>query len=42
MHVEGLVMGMDVSSMPHGNVIPAHAGIQGWGSELDSCVPGTE
>jgi hypothetical protein len=42
MHVEGSAMGMDGTSMPHGNVIPAHAGIQRRGNGLDSRVRGND
>jgi hypothetical protein len=42
MHVEGPAMGMEVPSRPHGNVIPAHAGIQGRGPGLDSRVRGND
>jgi hypothetical protein len=42
MHVEGPALGMDIPCMPHGNVIPAHAGIQYRGNELDSRVRGND
>ena len=42
MHVEGPEIGMDIPSRPHGNVIPAHAGIQCRGHGLDSRVRGND
>jgi hypothetical protein len=40
MQVADPAMGMDVLSRPYGNVIPAHAGIQGRGHGLDARVRG--